>query len=347
VPLCFIPRRRAIRALWLTAIAIACAATIPAARAGRSDQMPWDAVGTIDGDDIVVSGSMSVDVINGRHRTILRNGSDVRVRTGTARVDLIEGGQISICGPAHFSVLKSATNLTVALENGTIRARIEREPTLTIYTALIQAHPISIGDGPQDILLGFDAAGEVCIKANRGAIRIEQQLTGQTMVVPQTGDILLANGQLETLRTGASQCYCELETAKAAPTMQPDQVGNGDGRNKNALDANPDPLTVFAEKLPAKEQPIYEVYMPPLIYDAKAKVQPGYDPYLIVLVRRVRVRPALLFRGRVEGEVAPSSAPAKPAPTTAAGAAQAKTAPPANDSFANRVRSFVRKLWSH
>jgi len=308
--------------------------------------MPWDAVGFIDGDDIVVSGSMSVDVVNGRHRTILRNGSDVRVRTGTARLDLTEGGQISICGPAHFSVLKSGTILTLALESGTIHARIEREPTLTIYTPLIQAHPISIGDGPQDLLVGFDAAGEMCIRANRGAIRIEQQLTGQTMVVPQTGDILLANGQLETLRTGASQCYCELETARAAPTTQPGQVANGDGRNKNALDAGSDPFTAFAEKPPAKEQPIYEVYMPPLIYDAKTAVQPGYDPSMIVLVRRVRVRPALVFRGRVEGEAGASPAPAKPAPAAAASAAQPNPAAPQNDSFANRVRSFVRKLWS-
>jgi len=40
--------------------------------------------------------------------------------------------------------------------------------------------------------------------------------------------------------------------------------------------------------------------MPPLIYDANAKVQPGIDPKKIVLVRRVRVRPTLVFRGRVK-----------------------------------------------
>jgi len=44
--------------------------------------------------------------------------------------------------------------------------------------------------------------------------------------------------------------------------------------------------------------------MPPLIYDANAKVQPEVDPKMIVLVRRVRVRPTLIFRGRVEGVAA-------------------------------------------
>jgi len=38
-----------------------------------------------------------------------------------------------------------------------------------------------------------------------------------------------------------------------------------------------------------------------LVYDANAKVQPEFDPRMIVLVRRVRVRPTLIFQGRVEG----------------------------------------------
>ena len=57
--------------------------------------------------------------------------------------------------------------------------------------------------------------------------------------------------------------------------------------------------------------------MPPLHYDANAKVQQDYDPNLIVLVRRARVRPTLIFQGKVEGDpvVAQAAAP-PPAPTT-------------------------------
>jgi hypothetical protein len=58
-----------------------------------------------------------------------------------------------------------------------------------------------------------------------------------------------------------------------------------------------------------KEEPVYEVIMPPLIYDARAKEQPEVDPTMIVLVRRVRVRPTLIFQGRVEGEMAASTTP--------------------------------------
>src|SRR5207245_6393642 len=58
-------------------------------------------------------------------KTVLRSGGDVRVKSGTARIDLVEGGQISICGPAHLSVLKSGGSLTIALDTGTIHVHIE------------------------------------------------------------------------------------------------------------------------------------------------------------------------------------------------------------------------------
>jgi hypothetical protein len=86
--------------------------------------------------------------------------------------------------------------------------------------------------------------------------------------------------------------------------------------------------------------------MPPLIYDANAKVQPEVDPKMIVLVRRVRVRPALIFQGRVEGVAAAAVTPAPtPASTPAAAANAPKPAAPSSDTFVDRVRNFVRKLW--
>jgi hypothetical protein len=86
--------------------------------------------------------------------------------------------------------------------------------------------------------------------------------------------------------------------------------------------------------------------MPPLIYDANAKIQLEIDPKMIVLVRRVRVRPTLIFQGRVEGVSAAAVTPAPPlASTPAAGANAPKPAAPVSVSFVDRVRNFVRKLW--
>ena len=150
--------------------------------AAASDQPAGDAVGVIEGQDIAVTGPMSVEVVGGQVKTILRSGSDVRVKSGQARISLVEGGQISICGPAHFSVLKSGGSLTVALESGAIRARLEREPALTVYTAQIQAQSVAIGDDPREILVGFESPGMMCIRTYRGAMRLEQQLSGQSVM---------------------------------------------------------------------------------------------------------------------------------------------------------------------
>src|SRR5207249_6101287 len=148
-------------------LAILCAALIAAASA-RPDEPLSDSVGVIEGESISVTGPMSVEVVQGQVKTVLRSGSDVRVKSGTARIDLVEGGQIGICGPAHLSVLKSGGSLTVALDTGTIHVHIEQDLALTIYTPQIQAQAIAIGDAPRDVLVGFDASSAMCTRANSG-----------------------------------------------------------------------------------------------------------------------------------------------------------------------------------
>jgi hypothetical protein len=101
--------------------------------------------------------------------------------------------------------------------------------------------------------------------------------------------------------------------------------------------ASPKPVT-------PKEAPVYQVFVPPLIFNANAKVQPEIDPKMIMVIRRVRVRPTLIFQGRVEGDVVPVKTavaqPARPAVPPPAPQPVTKTA-----SLMERVRNFFRKLW--
>jgi hypothetical protein len=330
-------------------VALGCvfgvAVVLPAA---GLDQPGDDTVGAIEGEAISLQGPMTVEVVRGQIKTVLRSGNDIRVKSGQARVDLVEGGQIVICGPAHLSVLKAGGSLTLALDSGTIRAHIERQPALTIYTAQIQAKLMAIADAPQDALIGFDNPGAICVKANSGAVRLEQQLGGQNLIVPQGGDVTIQNGRLEGLQNTPSHCSCESQLSKTASSSQevsrlatPEEIQQRDQELKEP------PPTPEKEKAPSKpkEEPVYQVFMPPLAYDASAKVQKdNFDPKLILLVRRVRVRPTLIFQGRVEGNavteakapVAPAAAPTKSAPAAA----------PSSDTVVNRVRAFFRRLLS-
>jgi hypothetical protein len=326
-----------------------CAGIFVAA-AAAPDQPVGDAVGLIEGEDIAVTGPMSVEVVAGVAKTILRSGSDVRVKSGQARISLVEGGQISICGPAHLSVLKSGGAVTVALESGAIHARLEQEPKLSVYTAQIQGQPVAIGDEPRDFLVGFESAGIMCVRTYRGAMHLEQQLSGQSVMVPQGGDVTLANGQIDALGNGAGRCKCELQIAKApavppagnvVPALTKETLNNETETVANSADA-----AGAVEKPSKKEEPIYTVDMPPLRFDASAKVQPEPDPRLMVIVRRVRVRPTLIFQGRVEGEVVAAAVVAPPPPPVSSTPPKVVPTPPAQGSVVDRVRSFFHKLWS-
>ena len=337
----------------VAAIAALIGCALLTAAAGPSDNPSSDdAVGTIEGDSIALTGPMSVEVVGGQVKTMLRSGNDIRVKSGQARLDLVEGGQIAICGPAHLSVLKSAGALTLALDTGVIHARIERKPVLTIYTAQIQARPIAIGDGPQDALIGFETPGAMCVKATVGAIRLEQQLTAQNVIVPQGGDVLVNNGRLDGLQNTQGHCSCEAAISKATPKTPefsrlatPEEIEKKQTPEKKEVSKRED---IFLEK-PAKpkEEPIYQVFMPPLAYDAKAAVQKdNFDPKLILLVRRVRVRPTLIFQGRVEDNPAKSQSAAAQniKPVTPNPSAATPTQP--ENSVVNRVRAFFRRLFS-
>jgi hypothetical protein len=327
--------------------AVFCVGILVAAAA--PDKPVGDDVGLIEGEDIAVTGPMSVEVVGGVAKTILRSGSDVRVKSGQARISLVEGGQISICGPAHLSVLKAGGAVTVALESGSIHARLEREPALNVYTAQLQALPIAIGDEPRDFLVGFESTGVMCVRTYRGAMRLEQQLTGQNVMVPQGGDVTLLNGQIDTLGNGAGHCKCELQIAKAPAVPPPAASVMPAGTAESAKSETVQGAGNEAEGgggASKKEEPIYTVDMPPLRFDASAKVQPEPDPRLMVIVRRVRVRPTLIFQGRVEGEAVAAARAAPPPQPQPAAKVPANAPPQAEGGVVDRVRSFFHHLWS-
>src|SRR5262249_54346377 len=108
--------------------------------------------------------------------------------------------------------------------------------------------------------------------------------------------------------------------AQEKSTPQIAALASGEEVKKGFTLKNPLPAKKVggpAEPPKAAFEPTYQVYMPPLRYDASQKVQDEPDPKLIVLVRRVRVRPTLIFESRVEGDAPVRgktlSAAAKPA----------------------------------
>jgi hypothetical protein len=312
-------------------------------------------IGTVEGQAIAVKGPMSVQVVGNEVKTLLRSGVDIRVKSGRARIILTDGSTIAVCGPAHISMLKSGNALTIALDTGTIHARVAGNLTLNVFTAQILAKTVAIGDGPQDFLVGFDTPGLMCVRAGLGALRLEEQFGGQSVMVPQGGDITLGNGQLQNIHSNSGLCACEAFDQVPAPSAAigpeisalatTEEIKRDSVPRKPALQTAASPRAPDLPRVPAVE-PTYQVFMPPLRYDASAKIQDEPDPKLIVLVRRVRVRPTLIFQSRVQGDPLPVAQTSLSAAKSKQEAAAPKSSAPASSSVVDRVKTFFKSLWT-
>jgi len=281
-------------------------------------------VGRIEGDDIAVKGQVTLVRAGTRKSAELASGSEVSVRTGQARLTLNDGSEIDICGPAQFTVLRSGDAVTVALNHGRLHGRFSPTLPVTIYTPLVVFTPIAIEGRPRDSVIGLDAGGEICVQPVHGAARLEQQLTGASIVVPQSGEMILPEGQLESMRQGSGNCRCDVVLMEDLPQLPPARVATIAARPL----ANPEETP----KPPATEEPRWTVVMPPLTFDAKSPGPPPEPkPETATLIREIQVRPTVVFQGKVEAEAAPKQTQ--------------RFSEPKKGGFLSKVGGFFRRLF--
>jgi len=329
ISLHFLRRRHA---ALLAAFVIAWAAPL----AGQTTQP----VGQLEGGDVAVRGPSTTLRQDGRNVTVLFGGSEVTVRSGYARILLTEGGEIGVCGPAQFSLLKSGGSLTIALSSGRLHARVDAALPFSFYTPLLVAAPLAIGRGAREAVFGIETSGAACVLAARGAVRLEQQFTGHTLVVPERAEVVLTDGQLDSLREARGICRCDAPIASAPAPAAPRQPDVAVATAKAAPE-NKDSEKKPEPKPPAREEPVWKVVMPPLTFDAAAASPPPEpSPETILLVREVRVRPSVIFTGRVEPPAPKAErAKAEPKPETPSAAPAEK---PKRGVFASIGRFFGR-----
>jgi hypothetical protein len=141
------------------------------------------AVGRIEGDDLEVVTTTPSGIETNAAPTVVASGSDITLRSGHALLLLNAGGEISICGPAHFKLIKSSGAVTLALDYGRVHPSLESADAFTIYTPTIVATPIAIAGGPRDMTVGLEQDGEMCVLTARGALRVEPQFSDQSLIV--------------------------------------------------------------------------------------------------------------------------------------------------------------------
>jgi hypothetical protein len=287
---------------WLSTLALALGALLLCGGA-RAQSSP-EAVGRIEGEDVAVKGQVTLVRDAGRNAALLVSGSEVTVRAGQARITLDGGGEIDVCGAAKFTLLKSDGSLTLALHYGCVRLRLASAPQLNVFSAVVSATALDIADGPRDAVLSLETDGSMCVAALRGVVRLEHQLSGQSLVVPQNGEIEIPGGEWEALKSGTGRCRCEVSLPASEPPAAPRTQSTTLTRPALPAEAPAEKQEPPKPSPPATEQPVWKVMMPPLTFRADA---PAAEPReeIVWLVREARVQPAAVFTGRVEPRPAP------------------------------------------
>ena len=307
-------------------------------------------VGRIEGDDLEVATATPSGVETNAAPTVVATGSDVTVRSGHALLILNAGGEVSVCGPAHFKVIKSSGAVTLALDYGRVHPLLDSAETFTIYTPTIVATPIAISGGRRDTTLGLQQSGEMCVLTSRGAMRVEPQFAEQSVLIPQGGAVNLVGGQIQSLHADATACSCDFPRASlprpkpAPPTHEQPSPSYGVGALSRPRPAEPKKTDPPAPPLASGSGAVYTVLMPPLTFNSNSpEPPPAPDPETIILVREVRWRPSAVYRGHVNP--APAQATARPAPPPAAAPTDDQPLP-SQPNLLDRLRSFFHKLAS-
>src|SRR5580693_3983450 len=286
-------------------------------------QAPPGAVGRVEGMDVSVDNGTTADNSSAvaaapGSPSFVFSGSVLTVHDGKARLTLLAGGQVDICGPAKFTLLQSGPSITLALNFGRIHLQLPASTPLRIFTPTMIATPLDIGGASREITAGLDMNDSLCVVASSGAIRLEQQFTGAGLIVPQSGEFFLSAGNLVPVAGAPGSCECTPMHAQTLPPPQipvmgvtsPDQLNVEQYPSEAAPAPAPAPPIAVAEKEPAPQPnvqlrilaganethptlpapkdaappppvvsvPEYKIILPPLVYSASSSPAPPEDP---------------------------------------------------------------------
>jgi len=260
---------RARRYLPLLFLLLACLAPSLAPVSAQQSQPPPGTIGRVEGNDVSIEGGSAA--ANGTAMSapsmFVANGSVITVHSGQARMTLVGGGQIDVCGPAKFTLLQSGPAITLALNFGRMRVQLPAAVQLRIFTPTIVATPIDIGGAPRDFTVGLDLNDSLCVVATSGALRLEHQFTGEGLIVPQSGEFFLAAGKLLPVAGVAGTCQCaSLQARNSGPLPASPEMGL-----TSKPQPDPTPVPEVASKPPVPPQ--LELPAPSEVHSAGPAIQ--------------------------------------------------------------------------
>lgn len=303
----------------IACFAVACLVLALASSPALAQASPQNSaaiIGQVTGGDVSVSGPSQPSSPGGANSLAFAAGSTIVVHSGQARVEFTGGGELDVCGPAKFTVLASGEALTIALNFGRIHAKLDASRPVTIYAPLITAAPLAVMSHPRDFTLGIEPdTGAICVLAAHGALQVQQQLSGASLIIPEPSEVSLVANPLGSNPAAPGSCRCDFDesatkaaspehivaentipvgVATASPASQPKAPPQPAATAQPpsslspapARQNNPDfpPPIVPAAKprepvpppeLPQASGPITKIVAPPLLYEARPLPAPA------------------------------------------------------------------------
>lgn len=271
---------------------------------------PSGILGQVLGDDVSVIGASHVVSGEAGRAIEFNSGDTIVVFAGKARIEFTGGGQLDICGPAKFTVLSSREALTVALSFGRVRIRFDAVRPIAIYMPLVIATPVPLENNPRDATIGLTNTGTMCVLATNGAVRLQNQLSGESTIVPQPSEVFVPGSSFASLPPAVGQCDCSFDEPVAqqpappsnapiisrAPAAPPQKTSNPVALQNPPVTASapPPPLVV-------SNQPSSRATLPLIAYDAKSATD-APEPISVatlLLAQQTVVQPEWIFHGTV------------------------------------------------
>ncbi|HEY6464913.1 MAG TPA: hypothetical protein VIY69_02910 [Candidatus Acidoferrales bacterium] len=281
-----------------TAVLLTVASVCLSIRAAQNSPGQADIVAHIEGNDLSINDQMLT-----RASTLVSvaNGNVVTVHSGEASMQLTDGGEVSVCGPAKFTVLANSDGaITLALDFGRMHVDLPASVNLRVLTPMIVATPIDIEGGKRDIIVGLDQNDSLCVLATLGAVQLEQQFSGQRLIIPEAGDFSLQSGQLVPVADAGASCQCAAvpQVTPAEPPVAPETAVEIPPQSAGRPVA-PETQQQVAQAPPVNA-PVYKIDLPPLVYSSAPPSPPNVPTQeTAALIREVHDDPDWDFTGQV------------------------------------------------
>jgi len=210
-------------------------------------------LGQVSGSDVTVTGPSSGTAEATQSGSLnvysVVDGSTIVVHSGKARLDFAGGGEADICGPAKLAVLNSGEALTIAVSFGRVHVKVDALRPITIYTPTILATPISIQEQPREMTLGMANSGAMCVAATHGAVQVQQQLSGEMLVIPEPSEVELRDSPFGAAPATTGSCTCDSEGPGAQRETTPPITAAQSEPPANAPKAS---ASSVSDKMPAE-----------------------------------------------------------------------------------------------